>query len=291
MPLKHTRSFRVRYYECDANGHLNSANYLRYMQETAFDASAAAGYDLNRYAEMRRLWLIRESCIEFLQPLVYDDRVNVTTWIEDFRRVSSRRAYRFHKAGSGELVACAYTDWVFLDIEHNRPAAIPDILVQDFYPEGVPHTFPPRLPFPTPPPAPAGAYTMRRRVAWYDIDSMLHVNNAVYMVYANECGFQATAACGWPWKRLMDADCGIFIRRAQIQYLLPALQDDEVEIATWVYNVRRASAMRHYTIRRVSDGALLAQISNLSAWVSPSSGKPVRIPREMLAELAAQIAE
>ena len=49
MPLVHTRNFRVRHYECDAYGHLNNANYLRYMQEAAFDASAAAGYGMLRY--------------------------------------------------------------------------------------------------------------------------------------------------------------------------------------------------------------------------------------------------
>ena len=37
MPLTHVRSFRVRHYECDAFGHLNNTNYVRYMQETAFD--------------------------------------------------------------------------------------------------------------------------------------------------------------------------------------------------------------------------------------------------------------
>ena len=45
----HERTFRVRYYECDAYGHVNHANYLRYMQETAFDASAAVGYEIARY--------------------------------------------------------------------------------------------------------------------------------------------------------------------------------------------------------------------------------------------------
>src|SRR5512147_1493175 len=99
MPLIHTRTFRIRYYECDAYGHLNSANYLRYMQETAFDASAAAGYDNARYEEIQRTWLIRESRVEYLTPLQYNDVVNVTTWIGDFKRASSRRMYEFRKAG------------------------------------------------------------------------------------------------------------------------------------------------------------------------------------------------
>jgi len=49
MPLIHERAFRVRHYECDAYGHVNHANYLRYMQEAALDASAAAGYDIDWY--------------------------------------------------------------------------------------------------------------------------------------------------------------------------------------------------------------------------------------------------
>ena len=63
MPLIHTRTFHVRHYECDSFEHLNNANYLRYMQEVAFDASTAAGYDLARYTAIGHHWLIRETDI------------------------------------------------------------------------------------------------------------------------------------------------------------------------------------------------------------------------------------
>jgi acyl-CoA thioester hydrolase len=120
MPLTYTRSFRVRFHECDAHGHLNNANYLRYMQETAFDASASAGYDLKRYAEMQCHWLIRETCVDFLQPLRYNDCVEVKTWIADFRRASSRRFYEFRLAVTGQIVAQAFTDWIFLNTGLHR---------------------------------------------------------------------------------------------------------------------------------------------------------------------------
>ena len=41
-PVTHTRTFRIRHYECDRYGHVNNANYIRYMQEAAMDASAAS---------------------------------------------------------------------------------------------------------------------------------------------------------------------------------------------------------------------------------------------------------
>src|SRR5512142_1116600 len=102
MPLTHVRSFRVRYYECDAYGHVNNANYARYMQEAAFDASAAAGYDFARYEQMGRLWVVRETDIEYLRPLCYGDTVEVKTWVANFQRVRSRRRYELRRGG--ELV-------------------------------------------------------------------------------------------------------------------------------------------------------------------------------------------
>ena len=75
MPLTNTTKFRVRYVECDAYGHVNNANYLRYMQEAAFNASAAVGYDVKRYDEIGQYWLVRETEIEYFKPLMYGDDV------------------------------------------------------------------------------------------------------------------------------------------------------------------------------------------------------------------------
>jgi acyl-CoA thioester hydrolase len=235
MPLTYTRTFRVRFYECDAKGHLNSAYYLRYMQETAFDASAAAGYDMARYDQMQRHWLIRESQVEYLLPLRYNQRVAVTTWIADFRRVTSRRAYEFRLAETGELAARAFTDWVFLDTANNRPSSIPQSLVDDFFPEGTPAHFPARKPFPNSSPPP-GMFCMHRRVAWQDIDAMQHVNNAVYMEYINECGFQVCAAFHRPGSACGTGFCHL-LRQARLH----------TNLRFWTTSSRSLPGSRVYT--------------------------------------------
>ena len=125
MPLTHTSTFKIRFYECDAYGHVNNTNYLRYMQEAAFEASAAAGYDAQRYEDMQRAWYIHATDIEYLRPLKYGDSVEVKTWIHDFRRVTSRRAYELRSVQTGELVAKAMTDWAFLDNLTEKPTPIP----------------------------------------------------------------------------------------------------------------------------------------------------------------------
>lgn len=289
MPLVHERTFRVRNYECDQIGHLNSVNFLRLMQETAFDASAAAGYGQNRYAEMNRIWLIRESEIEYIQPIYYDQRVCVRTWIADFRRISSRRRYEFRLEGQEALCARGFSDWVFLDTTTLLPASIPEMLAIDFYPEGVPETFPRRPPFQNPPAPPSGVFTACRRVEWQDIDPMGHVNNAVYMAYANEAGFKAVEAFGWPWQRMQAEGFAILLRSCRIQYLQPAYFDDELEIATWISGVKRSTAVRHYAIRRASDQTLLCQSNMTGVWVDLSSGRPSRFSDQFLRDFEPNI--
>jgi acyl-CoA thioester hydrolase len=297
MPLTHVRAFRVRHYECDAYGHVNYANYLRYMQEAAFDATAAAGYDLARYEAMGRYWLARETDIEYLRPLRYGNSVQVKTWVADFRRVRSLRAYEFRRvdpstrlrAGSEELVARAHTDWVLLDSATLRPTPIPQELKAAFFPEGLPEPAPSRPRFPSAPPPPPGVFQLRRRVEWRDIDPAQHVNNAVYLSYLEDCGVQVAAAHGWPMSRVQAEGFAIVARRHRIEYRQPAVLDDELELATWISDVKRATVVRHYTVTRVDDGALLARARTLWVWVDLKTERPIRIPSAFLADFAPNI--
>jgi acyl-CoA thioester hydrolase len=286
MPLTHIRTFQVRYYECDSYGHLNHTSYLRYMQEAAFDASAAAGYDLARYAAMGRHWLIRETDVELLRPLHYGEAVQVKTWVADFQRVRSLRLYEFRLAGSNELVARAQTDWAFLESATGRPAPIPPEMIAAFFPDGPPQTASPRSRFVAPPPPPSGAFRLRRQVEWRDIDAARHVNNAVYVAYLEDCGLRAAAAHGWPLARMQAQGFAILARRHQIEYRQPALFDDELELATWLSRAEPDGAVRHYAVTRAGDGALLARAHTVWGCVDLKTGQPTPIPAPLLADLA-----
>ena len=285
MPLAHLRTFRVRHYECDAYGHVNYANYLRYMQETAFDATAAAGYDLARYEAMGQGWLIRETALEVLRPLHYGDSVQVKTYVADFRRVRSRRAYELRMAGSGEWVARAHTDWVLMDHSARRPALIPREMMVAFFPEGPPESAPPRPRFPPAPPPPPDVFRLRRRVEWRDIDTAQHVNNAVYLAYLEDCELEAAAAHGWPPSRMQAEGFAVAACRHRIEYLQPAVLGDELELTAWASGVKQATGARHGTVRRVSDGALLARARSQWVCVDARTWRPIRIPAAFRADL------
>jgi len=286
MPLEYARTFNIRHYECNAHGHVTDVSYLRYMEEAAFGASAAAGYDLARYEDMGRLWLIRETDIEYLRPLRYGDSVEIKTWVADFRRVRSRRAYEFRLAGSGERVAYASTDWVFVDSATGRPATIPPEMIAAFFPEGLAETALPRVRMPAASPALLGVFKEQRRVNWQDIDPANHVNNSMYLAFVQDCGVRALTAHGWPLARIWSEGYNILAWRHRIEYLQSALLDDELEVATWITSVQRASMVRHTTITRVCDGMLLARVDSTHVWVDLVTQKPIRIPPAFLADFA-----
>ncbi len=290
MALIYLRRFRIRQYECDAYGHLNNVNYLRFMQESAIEASAAVGFDIARYTAIGHHWLVHETEVEFLRPVEYGDTLEVKTWVIDFRRVRSRRAYELRSLSTGELAARGLTDWVYLHTATGVPALIPSEMLAAFLPEAT-SAAPPR---PSRreryPPAPPGAFKLRRRVTFQDLDGIGHVNNAVYLAYVEDCGFQVGAAYGWPATRLWAEGCAIWPRRHRIRYHAPAQLDDEIETATWLSDVRRATALRHYTVSRVPDGTLLAEVHTLYAWVDRATGRPIRIPPQLIADFAANTA-
>ena len=291
MPHTSEIPFTIRYDECDAYGHLNNAVYLRYMQEAAIRASNEAGLGTEQYAAMRHHWLIRETEIEYLQALRAGERVVIRTWNEGMRRTTARRRYAFSWPGTGEPAANAWTDWVFLDSDSGRPAKIPPAVQAAFFPETGRAPGFTRALFPGIPPGPPEIYKMIRRVEWRDIDPMKHLNNAAYLSYAEDCAVQLADHFGWSFDQWSAHNLAFVARKHHIQYLHPILLEDELEISTWLFNVRHTSATRYYAMRRAEDGELMAQIATLWALIDLGSGRPTRFPSSFQETIGPNIAE
>lgn len=289
MPRTFEVEFPVRSYECDAYGHVHNVNYLRFMQEAAFAASANAGYGLAKYAEMGRTWFVRETQIQFKAPVRYGDSLRVRTWVADFRRVRSRRMYVLERVSDGAVAAEAQTDWVFLETEAERPTRIPEEMIAAFIPEGVNGTESEREKFPEPPPPPPGMFAYDRRVRWQDVDMAGHVNNAVYMQYFEEAGIAASTHFGWPMRRTVEMNMGIVARQHHLEYVGQARLDDDLRVETWVSNVQRSSAIRHYRLVRGDDGALICRGRTQWVWVDLQTGRPQRIPEVFFVDFEGHI--
>lgn len=121
------------------------------------------------------------------------------------------------------------------------------------------------------------------QVRQYELDSQGHVNNAVYLNYAEQVAIDHAEAAGFGRDFNVEHGGGWVVHRHQITYHRPAGYGDEVRVTTRVESLGGVRATRRTTIRRVGDEVLLAEAVTEWTWVRLSSGRPGRIPAQLLA--------
>jgi acyl-CoA thioester hydrolase len=125
-------------------------------------------------------------------------------------------------------------------------------------------------------------FSARWRVRGYELDSNGHVNNAVYLSWAEEIATRHAEAAGYgrAWTERQGGAWVIY--RSQITYRRPAVYDDEVEVCVRVEMIKGVRGVRRTWIRRAGDGELLAEVLTEWAWVRRSDGRPALVPRELV---------
>jgi acyl-CoA thioester hydrolase len=131
-------------------------------------------------------------------------------------------------------------------------------------------------------------FTLRWPVRGYELDSNGHVNNAVYLSWAEELATAHAEAAGYGREWSISRGGGWIVRRTEITYHRPAVYGDDVELTVWVELVRGARAIRRTTITRIADRELLADVLTEWVWVRLSDGRPAPAPGELV-ELAASV--
>ena len=117
------------------------------------------------------------------------------------------------------------------------------------------------------------------------IDAFGHVNNQRYIAWMQEVATAHSAANGWPMERYLAIGAAWVVRSHFIEYLRPAFAGDALEIATWASSLALREVTRKYQFRR--SGQHLARAETKWVYVDIKSGRPKRIPEELLASFEA----
>ncbi len=128
-------------------------------------------------------------------------------------------------------------------------------------------------------------YSARWRVRSYEIDGNGHVNNAVYVSYAEALTTEHAALAGFgrEWAERMGG--AWVVHKNVATYHAPALLGDELELTVRVLLVRGARGIRRTTITRPADRAAIAEILTEWVWIK-SDGRPAVVPEELVAMAA-----
>ena len=115
-----------------------------------------------------------------------------------------------------------------------------------------------------------------------EIDEQGHANNVVYVAWMQAAAIAHSATLGWTAQRYQQIGMGWVARSHTIEYLRPAFTGDEILVQTHVADMKKATSTRVYRILRRTDRELLAKAETHWTFVNYATGKPTRIPDEIL---------
>ena len=132
------------------------------------------------------------------------------------------------------------------------------------------------------PPPPRSSTTIRVRFG--ETDAAGVANNAVYLSWFELARIEYLRALGHDYGAVHSGGIDLIVAEAGVRYLRPLRFDDEVEIACWCSQLRRASFSFDYELRR---GAVLcASGFTRHACVRRPAMTPVRLPGWLVAAVS-----
>jgi acyl-CoA thioester hydrolase len=109
------------------------------------------------------------------------------------------------------------------------------------------------------------------------IDQNGHVNNVTFLQWMQDAAIRH----GQEWLEGYtgyDKNGTFVAREHRIVYLLPAILGDELEVRTWVNELKRVRAHRRYEFIRKSDGIAVVKGETDWVYVDIKTGRPTAIP-------------
>jgi len=114
-----------------------------------------------------------------------------------------------------------------------------------------------------------------------EIDQLNHVSNVVYLNWVLRVATAHSDAVGFTWPAYQELGSVFMVSRHEIDYLRPAVADDEIDLVTWIEDWKGASCIRCTSIRRVRDDRELARARTKWVMVSLDRNRPTRIPAQV----------
>lgn len=115
-----------------------------------------------------------------------------------------------------------------------------------------------------------------------DIDDQRIASNVAILGWMIRASVAHSAVLGYDWAAYRRLGAMFVVKRHEIDYHRPAVLGDRLLLRTWPSYARGATAHRLHEVVRIGDGASIARGMNVWAFVDSSSGRPLRMPGEVL---------
>jgi acyl-CoA thioester hydrolase len=255
----YTHSCPMRWGDMDAQGHINNAAYLDYLQEArvAFLLSGSPVLDHLLDAGV----LVVNHQLEYLKPITFSDRPLTTNlWVDAIG--GSRFSIGYDIYHAGDLAARARTGVVPFDLVSNTLRRLTteerELLGQVLAP-AEPLRQVPKVP------VPADHHRYSLAVRWSDVDVYGHVNNVKYYDYIQEARISlVNDTVGW------EPEAVWMVVRQDLEYLKPIdFRIEPYEVGTAVSAIGNRSFTLTAEIRDPTSNTVYATARTVVVGVSP----------------------
>ncbi|MEU2062620.1 thioesterase family protein [Streptomyces sp. NPDC013455] len=131
----------------------------------------------------------------------------------------------------------------------------------------------------------AEPFSVRVTVRGYETDVQGHLNQAVYLNYAEHARWSLLQAAGISQSRIIGQGVGPVALETNIRYLRELLAGDEAEV-TCVFEWGDGKVFRIRQEIRKTDGTVAAEVTAVGGMLKLKERKLVADPREVFKELA-----
>ncbi|EHO08944.1 hypothetical protein HMPREF9714_02113 [Myroides odoratimimus CCUG 12901] len=171
-----TQSFDVDYFDCDINAQLKTVDLCKMIQMASSNHAVLGGISFWDLQEANQSWVVYKFRVEIDRMPKWQDRIEVSTWIETLDGIRSVRNFEVHC--NGELVASASSMWVIMNTVRRRPEmmAIPhDHFTKHEDKKSIQNEFT------TFQKKPETTHLITDKVRYSDLDMVNHVTNIKYL--------------------------------------------------------------------------------------------------------------
>ena len=133
LPNVHVLEVTVPADAIDVMGHVNNTEYLRFMEQIAWDHTNTLGLDWALYQKLNRGMVARHTEVDYLAPAFEGEVLKIGTWIvENDQRISMTRQYQIIRERDGLTLLRGKTRWVCVALDSGKPRRMPPEFLQGY---------------------------------------------------------------------------------------------------------------------------------------------------------------